>query len=92
MGPDDFDLSTAALRLAVLVRVRRTLADASGLECTIEHDGPRLRIRLTGPPVDHGTERAMAVRALDAVRSMDRTFGEVDVEYGPHPTPTALPR
>jgi hypothetical protein len=90
MGPDDFDLSTAALRLAVLVRVRRMLADPSGLDCIVEHDGPRVRVCLTGPPISHSTERAIAVRVLEAVRSMDRTFGQVDVQYTPHPAPTGI--
>ncbi len=87
MRPNGYDPSTEALRLAVLARVRRTLADAAGVDCTIVPDGPRLRVCLTGPPIDHRVEQALAVRVLDAVRSMDRTFGQVDVQYTPARAP-----
>lgn len=87
MGPYD-EISIEALRLAILVRVRRMLPDARGLDCAIEHDGSRLRVALTGRPIDHWTERALSVQVLEALRTMDCTFGDVEVRYLPLSVPT----
>jgi hypothetical protein len=51
--------------------------------CRFETDGSRLRVVLAGPAVAHRVEQALAVRVLDAVRVVPRTFGPVDVAYEP---------
>ena len=87
MSPnDDFTLDT--LELAVLARVRRGLWSTDGLACRIDRDGPRLHVRLSGPTVDHWTERAIAVQALEAARTLGCTFGQIDVQYTPLPLGT----
>lgn len=62
------------------------VCDAAGLtpddlRCRFETDGTRLRVVLTGPTVGRFVEQALAVRVLDAVRGIGRTFGQVDVGY-----------
>lgn len=55
--------------------------DPSSVGCRVERDGPRLHVRLTGPEVGRRVKHALAVRALDAIRSSGRTYGSVDVSY-----------
>ena len=75
--------------LAAEVRARtRLVLAASGVtpeevEIRVETDGTRLHIVVGGPELVHGAEQALAVRVLDAVRTVPRTFSKVDVTYQP---------
>jgi hypothetical protein len=64
--------------------------DPESVTCRTDVDGPRLRITLQGPIPD-GLRNALAVRTLDAVHSMGRTFGQVDVTVEPLVKEAALP-
>jgi hypothetical protein len=73
-----------ALRDQVVSYIRRSLmASATApadVICSVEEDWPTVTIRIVMPtPVDEATRRALGVRALDALRSSDRTYGNVDV-------------
>jgi len=61
--------------------LRATTIDPASVACRVERDGPRLHVRLTGPPVGRRVEHALAVRVLDAIHSNGRTYGNVDVSY-----------
>jgi hypothetical protein len=75
-----------ALGEQILARVD-TLLVAAGVEpgevsCRVEHAGLRTRVVFSGPLPD-GLQSALSVRALDAVRAVGRTFGQVDVAVEP---------
>ena len=82
--PAIFESPHDRLRDRVVATIEPSLL-ASGMSpgdvrCTIEDEWPGLTIRITLPVTVKATaERALAVRALDAVRSADRTFGDIDV-------------
>jgi len=78
-GPDDSDLTD--LRSAVLRQTRGALADISDLVCVVERSGTRVLVRLSGPAISRARQQALSVRVLDAVRSIGRTYGQVDVAY-----------
>ena len=79
-GIDDPHL--ALLQHEVVARVRKLLAEVGGpTRCDIVDDGPRVEVRLSGPPISETLRRALAVRVLDAVRAVGRTYGDVDVTY-----------
>jgi hypothetical protein len=67
-------------------RIDRLLNDAGvdpgAVTCRVDHDGPRMRVQLAGPIPD-GIRNALAVRTLDALRTVGRTFGQVDVTIEP---------
>jgi hypothetical protein len=69
------------LRCEILRRTRKALADVDGVERTMQRDGPRVRVGLTGPSISRRREQAVGVRVLDAVRAAAGTFGQVDVIY-----------
>jgi hypothetical protein len=69
------------LRIAILVRLRRTLADVDHLACRLDRRGSDVTVHLTGPAISDMRRHAVAVRVLDAVRSIGRTYGHVDVDY-----------
>jgi hypothetical protein len=73
------------LRFAILARVRLTLADLDHLSCHIVRHGPAVTVHLAGPAITEMRRQAVAVRVLDAVRSMGRTYGHVDIDYQPDP-------
>jgi hypothetical protein len=77
--PDDPDLTD--LRYAVLSHTRGALADINDLACVVERSGPHILVRLGGPAINPARQRALSVRVLDAVRSIGRTYGQVDVTY-----------
>jgi len=78
-GPDDPDLTD--LRSAVLRQTRGALADINDLVCVVERSGTRVLVRLSGPAISRARQQALSVRVLDAVRSIGRTYGQVDVAY-----------
>jgi hypothetical protein len=78
------------LRLAIMQRLRHTLADVDGVTCRLDRHGPDITVHLAGPPISTMRRNAVAVRVLDAVRSIGRTYGHVDLDYavagdGPFP-------
>jgi hypothetical protein len=77
--PDDPDLDD--LRLAVLARIRPALADIGHVRCRLDRHGCDVVVHLAGPAISEMRRHAIAVRVLDAVRSVGRTFGHVDVAY-----------
>jgi hypothetical protein len=77
--PDDPAL--VDLRYEILSRTRTALADVDHLDCIVERNGPRIMVRLGGPAISTARQRALAVRVLDAVRAVGRTYGQVDVTY-----------
>jgi hypothetical protein len=76
---DDRDLTD--LRYAILSHTRGALADINDLVCVVERSGPHIMVRLGGPAISSARQRALSVRVLDAVRSIGRTYGQVDVTY-----------
>jgi hypothetical protein len=76
---DDRDLTD--LRYAILRHTRDALADINDLVCAVERSGPRILVHLAGPAITPARQRALSVRVLDAVRSIGRTYGQVDVTY-----------
>jgi hypothetical protein len=77
----DSDGALAELRWAVLAHVRHALADVDRVECRVGRRGHDDLVSLTGPPITEMRRRALAVRVLDAVRAVGRTYGHVDVVY-----------
>jgi hypothetical protein len=84
------------LEREIMSRIDRILT-AGGITpadvtCAVVADGPALRIVFDVPSaVGRATEQALAVRALDAIRTSRRTFGEVNVEvHHPHATPSSF--
>jgi hypothetical protein len=75
------------LRYAVLARIRPAFADVEKLRCRLDRHGTNVVVRLTGPAISQMRRHAIAVRVLDAVGSIGRTFGHVDVTYEPTPGP-----
>lgn len=71
--------SDVARRLAPLVA--HLGLEPGAVDCEIEATGPALHLRLVGPPLPHGRQQALSVRALDAVRSARRQFAEISVAY-----------
>jgi hypothetical protein len=69
------------LRLAILARLRHTLVDLDNVRCRLDHRGSNIMVHLAGPAITEMRRHAVAVRVLDAVRSMGRTYGHVDVDY-----------
>jgi hypothetical protein len=72
------------LEREIMSRIDRILAAAgvapSDVTCAVTAEGSELRIVFTVPTeVGRATEQALAVRALDAIRTSRRTFGEVNV-------------
>ena len=50
------------------------------MACRVAHDAARLHVRFDLPlAVGPGIEQALAVRVLDAVRTVGRTYGAVGV-------------
>ena len=82
-APDDPDLTD--LRYAVLSHTRGALADIDDLVCVVERSGPHIVVRLGGPAITPARRQALSVRVLDAVRSIGRTYGQVDVAYQANP-------
>jgi hypothetical protein len=76
---DDPDLDE--LRFAILARIRHTLAHVDDVVCYLDRRGPDVTVHLAGPAISDMRRHAIAVRVLDAVRSVGRTYGHVDVEY-----------
>ena len=75
----------AMLQHEVVARVRKLLADVGGpTRCDVVADGPRVVVRLSGLPISETLRHALAVRALDAVRALGRTYGDIDVTYTTH--------
>ena len=78
---DDPDLDD--LRYAVLARIRPALADIDHVRCRLDRHGSNVVVHLAGPAISEMRRRAVVVRVLDAVRSIGRTYGQVDVVYEP---------
>ena len=76
---DDPDLTD--LHFAVLAHIRHALADIDQVGCRVERQGSNMIVRLSGPAISEMRRQALAVRVLDAVRSVGRTYGHVDVVY-----------
>ena len=76
---DDPDLDD--LRFAVLARIRPALAGLDEVRCRLDRQGSNVVVHLTGPTISDMRRHAIGVRVLDAVRSVGRTFGHVDVVY-----------
>lgn len=84
-GVDD---GWSALRDRIERRALRLLAGtgwAGPLTCAFERQGRRLKVCLSGPPLDPDAAHALAVRTVDAVRAEGHRDQEIDVSY----TPTA---
>jgi hypothetical protein len=75
-----------AMAEQILARVEALLVSAKvatdTVDCRVEHDDLRTRVVFTGP-VPESLRNALSVRALDAVRTAGRTFGQVDVAIEP---------
>jgi hypothetical protein len=75
-----------AMAEQILARVETLLVSAQvatdTVDCRVEHDDLRTRVVFTGP-VPESLRNALSVRALDAVRTAGRTFGQVDVAIEP---------
>ena len=69
------------LRFAILARLRHTFADVDQVSCRLDRRGSNVTVHLAGPAITEMRRHAVAVRVLDAVRSMGRTYGHVDVDY-----------
>jgi hypothetical protein len=69
------------LRFAILTYIRRMLADIDQVRCRLDRRGSDVTVHLAGGPISEMRRHAVAVRVLDAVRSMGRTYGHVDVDY-----------
>lgn len=76
---DDPDLDD--LRFEVLARIRPALADLDHVHCRLDRHGSNVVVHLFGPSISEMRRHAVAVRVLDAVGSVGRTFGHVDVVY-----------
>jgi hypothetical protein len=76
----------SALRDRIERRATRLLAGTAWegpIGCAVERDGRRLKVRLSGPPLDEAVVHALSVRALDAVRAEGHRHQEIDVTYAP---------
>lgn len=69
------------LRFAILARIRHTLARLDGVSCHLDRHGPEVVVHLAGPSISEMRRHAVAVRVLDAVRSVGHTYGHVEVDY-----------
>jgi hypothetical protein len=69
------------LRDAVVAHLRPALADLGHVGCRLDRHGSNVVVHLTGPEISPTRRQAVAVRIIDAVRSVGRTFGHVDVVY-----------
>lgn len=73
------------LREAILDRTAGVLAsegiDPGEVAVSFRRAGVDLHIELAGPPMSTSGRQALGVRVLDALRTSDRTFGQVDVSY-----------
>ena len=73
------------LRETILDRAAGVLAgagiDRDDIVVSFHREGTSLRIDLAGPPLTTATRQALGVRVLDALRSTNRTFGQVDVSH-----------
>lgn len=78
---DDPDLDD--LRYAILARIRPALADVDQVRCRLDRHGSDVVVHLAGQAIGEMRRRAIAVRVLDAVRSIGRTYGNVDIVYEP---------
>jgi hypothetical protein len=70
------------------VRALLLAADVSPdeLDVWVQRDGMQLVVHLDAPaPVTRGLRHALGVRVLDAVRSLGRTYGSVDVVVASRP-------
>lgn len=78
------DAADGPIRARIKDRIRRVATAAriepSAIRCRLERNGPSLDVHLYLPATAaKGVEQALAVRVLDAVRSVGQTFGNVDV-------------
>lgn len=64
-----------------LMPLRAACIDPASVECIIDADRSKLRVRLRGPSIPMRLEQALAVRALDAVRAFGVTYDKVNVSY-----------
>jgi hypothetical protein len=75
------------LRLDIRDRIHGVLVaagvDPDAVESEVTYLHPRLTVQLSGPAVSTQVQQALGVRVLDAVRSSNRTYGQVDVAYEP---------
>lgn len=59
--------------------------DPGDVTWVVESRGHELAIRLDGPRMTRQLQQAIAVRVLDALRSIPQTYGQVDVTFGAEP-------
>ncbi|HEY8546570.1 MAG TPA: DUF1918 domain-containing protein [Acidimicrobiales bacterium] len=83
---DGVDPSLARLEREVASRLVPLLGRHA--RCRVTTRGRHVAIDVDGPPLDAPARRAVAVRALDAVRAMGRTFGDIEVTYSTRFTPS----
>ncbi len=73
------------MRSAVLERMAPLLRSAGhevdDVECSFVRVGTDLRVHLRGPAMSADQEQALAVRAMDAINTMGRSYGRIDVGY-----------
>lgn len=70
----------ADIRLRIARVLEATEVDPSTVTCWTEGDDTGLDVHVgVSGPLPHGVSEAVAVRALDAIRSSSRTYGRVDV-------------
>lgn len=78
----------AEIRLRIARVLLATDVDPTAVTCWTEGDSTGLDVHVDVPGrLSHGVEQAVAVRALDALRSSGRTYGHVDVHV--HSSPPA---
>jgi hypothetical protein len=75
------DTALDDLRFEILARIRPTLTDIGALNCHLDRHGSDVTVHLAGPAISEMRRQAIAVRILDAVRSMGQTYGHVDLAY-----------
>lgn len=63
--------------------------DPDDVTWLVESRGHELVVRLQGPRMTRQLEQAIAVRVLDALRSIPQTYGQVDVTFGGEPEAVA---
>lgn len=79
------DRADDRIRASIMGRIARLL-EAAGIAAGdvavgLARRGRDLRVELHGPPAPRPVQNALAVRVLDAVASVERPRGQVDVSY-----------
>lgn len=55
--------------------------DPAALRLRFVRSGDRLRVVVTGPPLECQVEQSLAIRVVDGVHAGGRSFAQIDVDY-----------